>query len=171
MEALGAAASVAGLISLALEIPKLIDTLTRIRSAPEEAREMSKMAGSLVATLQKLEAFLKTEDAREMKIADDSALTVSLSVCQSKILDLTRKLWSQSQSSTASNTSSNAASRALKAAATRIRWPLDRKECLETISELRAMECTFQFCLVMQNWWVLDSEIVSHKISVELILI
>lgn len=150
MEALGVAASVAGLISLALEVPKLIDTLVRIRSAPEEAREMSKTAGVLVATLQKLEAFLKTEDAREMKIEDDSALIVSLSVCQSKVLDLSKKL--RSHSCAAPVPSSNAASKALKAAATRIRWPLDRKECFEIISELRAMECTFQFCLVLQNW-------------------
>lgn len=46
MEAVGAAASVAGLISLALEVPKLIDALIRIRSTPEEAREMSKIAGA-----------------------------------------------------------------------------------------------------------------------------
>lgn len=150
MEALGVAASVAGLISLALEVPKLIDALIRIRSAPEEAREMSKTAGVLVATLQKLEAFLKTEDAREMKIEDDSALIVSLSVCQSKVLDLSKKL--RSQSGAAPLPSSNAASKALKTAATRIRWPLDRKECFGIISELRAMECTFQFCLVLQNW-------------------
>lgn len=142
----------AGLISLALEVPKLIDAIIRIRSAPEEAMEMSKTTRALIATLQRLEAFLKTEDAREMNIADDSALTVSLSVCQSKILDLSRKLRSQSQPGAASNISSNAASKVLKAAATRIRWPIDRKECLEIISELHAMECTFQFCLVIQNW-------------------
>lgn len=150
MEALGAAASVAGLISLTLEVPKLINALTRIRSAPEEAEQMSKTAGALVATLQKLEAFLKTDAAREMRIADDSALVVSLSVCQNKVLDLSRKLRSQSYATP--DPSDNAASKALKAAAIRIRWPLDRKECFEIISELHAMECTFQFCLVMQNW-------------------
>lgn len=150
MEALGAAASVAGLISLALEVPKLINALIRIHSAPEEAKEMSKTASDMVAILKELENFLKTEAAKEMNIEDDSALIVTLAACQSKVLDLSKKL--RSQSCADANPSSNAASKAFKAAATRIRWPLDRKECLGIISELRAMQCTFQYCLLLKNW-------------------
>ncbi|ETS75072.1 hypothetical protein PFICI_13556 [Pestalotiopsis fici W106-1] len=71
MEALGAAASIAGLVSLAIEIPKLIDTINSIKSAPGEALQLSSTVDALIATLQKLESFLKTDEAREMHLADD----------------------------------------------------------------------------------------------------
>lgn len=147
MEVLGAAASVAGLISLALEVPKIIDTVISIQAAPEESRELSKTASALVETLKKLETFLKTEEARDMEVADDSALLVSISVCQKRILDLSRKFRSQSDP-----TPNKPASKRIKTAISRFRWPFDKKECLELISELHAMESTFQFCLVMKNW-------------------
>lgn len=152
MEALGAAASVAGLISLAVEIPKLIDTAISIWSAPEEAKQLSKTTDALIMTLWNLERFLKTDDAQAMNMAGDSALTVSISACQSRVLDLSKKL--RSQTSTTSAAPAQAAGSRIKTAISRFRWPFEKKECLAIISELHAMQSTFEFCLVMRNWSV-----------------
>jgi precorrin-6B methylase 1 len=149
MEALGAAASVAGLVSLAIEIPKLIDTAISIRSAPDEAKQLSQTAGALITTLQRLEAFLKTDEARDLDMAADSALTVSISACQSRVLALSKKLRSHSPQATGSGSSGLPS---IKAAATRFRWPFDKTECLSLISEIHAMQSTFEFCLIMKNW-------------------
>lgn len=63
MEAFAAAASVAGLISLAIEIPKLIDSAACVWSAPDEAGQLPRTMDALVSTLRKLEVFLKTSEA------------------------------------------------------------------------------------------------------------
>jgi len=152
MEALGVAASVAGLVSLAIQIPKVIDTAVSIRSAPEEALQLSKTVNALVATLQKLEAFLKTDEARDMTLADDSALTVAISACQTRVLELSKKLRSQSPAGSSDNTPEKSVSGSIKSALSRFRWPFDKKQCQELISELHAMQSTFEFCLVMKNW-------------------
>jgi len=47
MEAFAAAASVAGLISLAIRIPKLIDSAACVWSAPDEAGQLSRMTDAL----------------------------------------------------------------------------------------------------------------------------
>lgn len=158
MEALGAAASVAGLISLAIEIPKLLNTAICIWSAPEEANQLSRTIDGMIVTLKKLEAFLKTSEARDMGMADDSALTIAISSCQTRVLDLSRKL--RASATTPATTpvpAAQAAGAKLKKAVAMLRWPLDKKECLEIISELHALQSTFEFCLVMENWLVFFS--------------
>jgi hypothetical protein len=150
MEALAVAASVAGLISLANEIPKLIDTALSIKAAPEEAQKLAQTVNALVGTLEKLEAFLKSEEARDMKLADDSGLTVPISACQSKILDLSKKLYSHSPK----RKGSGSASRTFRTTVTNFKWPFDKKHCVEMIAELHAMQSTFQFCLVLKNWYL-----------------
>ena len=152
MEVLGAVASVAGLISLAMEIPKIIDAAASIRSAPEEAKQLSNTVGALVITLQKLESFLKTDEAMEMNLANDSALNMSISACQTQILNLSKRL--RSRSSPSSESCNDSASKKVKATIFNFRWPYDKKECLEIISEIHAMQSTFEFCLVMENWSV-----------------
>jgi MFS-type transporter involved in bile tolerance (Atg22 family) len=57
MEALRVAVSVAGLISLAVQIPKLIDTAVVIRSAPDEAKLLSQTVEALIAAIKRLEEF------------------------------------------------------------------------------------------------------------------
>ncbi|KAK3321417.1 hypothetical protein B0T19DRAFT_478518, partial [Cercophora scortea] len=164
MEALAAAASVAGLISLANEIPKLIDTAISIWSAPEEAKQLSVTTDTLVMTLRKLEVFLKTDEARDMNMASDSALVVSLSACQNRVLELSKKLRSQSSTGSAAPAGTSAKDR-VKTTIARFRWPFDKKECLAVISELHAMQNTFEFCLVLNNCQQMSKshkEVVAH---------
>ncbi|KAK7419848.1 hypothetical protein QQZ08_010682 [Neonectria magnoliae] len=148
MEALGVAASVAGLISLAVEIPKLIGTAISIRSAPDEAKKLCQTAEVLVATLQRLEAFLKTDEARDLKMAEDSALVVSISVCQDRMLSLCKKLRSQLPEASGSP---HSGLQNIKNVAVRFRWSLDKTECLALVSEIHAMQSTFEFCLIIKN--------------------
>ena len=152
MEVLGAVSSVAGLISLAIEIPKLINAAASVRAAPDEAKQLSNTVDALVITLQKLELFLKTDEAMDMNLANDSALNMSISACQSRILSLSKRL--RSQASPTSEACDNSALKKVKAVMVKFRWPFDKKECLEIISELHAMQSTFEFCLVMENWSV-----------------
>lgn len=155
MEALAAAASVAGLISLAIEIPKIIDSAATIWSAPEEATQLARTMDALISALRKLEEFLKTDEARDMGMSSDSALVIAISSCQTRILDLSKKIRSRlpAQSPSGSGSASTPQSK-LRAAAGMLRWPLDKKECLTVISELHALQSTFEFCLVMENWSV-----------------
>ena len=154
MEAFAAAASVAGLISLAIEIPKLIDSAACVWSAPGEASQLSRTMDALVSTLRKLEVFLKTSEAGEMGIAVDSALTIALSDCQTRILELARKIRSRLSGQSPANPapSMRSAAAQMKKAVAMLRWPFDKKECLAVISELHALQSTFEFCLVMENW-------------------
>ncbi|RYP48833.1 hypothetical protein DL768_005341 [Monosporascus sp. mg162] len=140
--------SVAGLISLAIEIPRLIDTAISIRSAPDEAKQLSKTVEALITTLQRLEAFLKTHEARDMKMADDSALIVPISACKDRVLSLSKKLPSHSPQGSGP---APLGLRSIKTTATRFRWPLDKKECLTFVSEIHAMQSTFESCLIIKN--------------------
>lgn len=148
MEALGAAASVAGLISLAVELPQLIDTARSIYAAPEEAAQLSTTVAALVSTLEQLEEFLKTEEARELTLAHDSALIVAISACQSRVLEISKKLQSHHEPSRCSGREK------VKNAVRKFRWPYDKKGCMEVVAEVQAMQSTFKFCLVMKNWYV-----------------
>jgi len=42
----------------------------------------------------------------------------------------------------------------MKKAVAMLQWPSNKKECLAVISELRALQSTFEFCLVVENWSV-----------------
>lgn len=148
MEALGAAASVAGLISLALEIPKIIDTIITIKSAPEEAKQFLQTVAALVATLQRLEAFLKSDEAEDLELKDDSILTVLISVCKDRVLPLLKKLRSHLPKTSGTRLPGL---KAVKETATRLRWPFDKTECLSLVTEINAMQNSFEFCLSMQN--------------------
>lgn len=150
MEVLGAAASVAGLISLAIEIPKIIDTAISMKSAPEEAGQLSRTVDALVAVLQRLEEFLKSDAAQDLEMAGDSGLTLTISACQDRVVDLSKKLRKQSPAGTTSSTCP--ATKRVKTALSRFQWPLDKKECLDLISQLHIMQSTFEFCLVLKNW-------------------
>ncbi|KAK0623897.1 hypothetical protein B0T14DRAFT_190945 [Immersiella caudata] len=159
MEALAAAASVAGLISLAIEIPKIIDSASTIWSAPDEAAQLARTMEALISALRKLEEFLKTDEARDIGMASDSALVIAISSCQTRILDLAKKMRSQLPPQSPSGSASTPQSK-LKKAVAMLRWPLDKKECLTVISELHALQSTFEFCLVMDNCQQMSK---SHK--------
>ncbi|TPX09857.1 uncharacterized protein E0L32_008879 [Thyridium curvatum] len=149
MEVLGAAASVAGLISLAIEIPKIIDTAISMKSAPEEAGQLSRTVDALVTVLQRLEEFLKSDAAQDLEMAGDSGLTLTISACQDRVVDLSKKLRKQSLAGTTSSTCP--ATKRVKTALSKFQWPLDKKECLDLISQLHIMQSTFEFCLVIKN--------------------
>ncbi|RSM04101.1 hypothetical protein CEP52_007073 [Fusarium oligoseptatum] len=149
MEALGAAASVAGLVSLALEVPKIIDTIITIKSAPEEAKQLLETVSVLVATLQRLEAFLKSDKAEDLELKDDSILPVLISICKDRVLSLLKKLRSHLPKTSSTRFPSL---KTVKETATKLRWPFDKTECLNLVAEISAMQNAFEFCLAMQNY-------------------
>lgn len=76
-----------------------------------------------------------------MGIAVDSALTIALSDCHTRILELARKIRSRLSGQSPANPAPSLRSTAaqMKKAVAMLRWPFDKKECLAVISERHAL--------------------------------
>jgi hypothetical protein len=139
------ATGVAGLLNLSSEIVKITKEYVRcVKSAPEEIHDLGLQANALSDVLGKLMAFLRSDAAERITFQPDSQLYLILEHCRRQLESLCKKL----KDLNAPNRSK------FSSALDRLKWPLEKKECMETSRHLRELAQTFHFCLTVTNWCV-----------------
>lgn len=142
---LSIAASVAGLISLSVEVTKIANEYaSSVKSAPEEIKELAIQTEALSQVLVKLR-----DDAAEDVFQPNSYLCSVLEYCESQLKGLSEKL---GQWTTPENRLDAVRGRL-------IRWPLERKECIETTKRLYECAQMFHLYLTLSSRFVPSIEL------------
>ncbi len=135
------ATGVAGLLSLTLELNKVIGEYTcSVKHFPKEAHELANELVCLGQVLEQLATFLRSEKARRNSFDETSVLFLVTANCQAKIETVLQKFPRVSQTSRARPTFE------------RFIWPFKEKEISRTIEALSRYTQTFQLSLTTRGW-------------------
>jgi hypothetical protein len=140
---LSVSASVAGSLSLALEITKILSAyVSDVKSAPDDARTLLTEITALCHALDQLINLLRNDV--KGNFAPISALYVVIMACQEHIQDLYKKM---KKLQLQKNSLKGIIDRTVK-------WPLNKDEYRSTLATLQRFAQTFQFSLTISNWSV-----------------
>lgn len=90
---LSISASVAGLISLAIQVSQLLYTQIQVaKHAPGDAKELLGELQGIASVLKQLEAFLGAQGIHERKFGANSMLTMAIQGCTVRILDMQERV-------------------------------------------------------------------------------
>lgn len=135
------ATGLAGLLSLTIELTKIIDEYTgSVNNAPNEAQELFEELSALCHVLERLVPFLVSENGKSNSFGDTCVLFFASNACQNKLQSALRKL---SKMREGSEWFQNVR---------RIKWPFDKQEYLDTINTVRRCMQTFEFSLTIEGW-------------------
>jgi hypothetical protein len=125
MDVVSLAASVAGFLSLAVEITTVLsDFISSARSAPQEAHDLAMEVAALSYVLDALVDILDGDDVRGTTFDQKSILRSVLGACYAHVAAVGKK-FSKLQSS-------NTVTKIIG----RISWPLKRDECQQSVQTL-----------------------------------
>jgi hypothetical protein len=133
---------VAGLLSLAMEITKILSAyISDVKSAPEDAQNILTNVTSLSYVLEQLVQFLRKDATKTLgKFECTSALRMVINSCQTQVQDLYQKL-EQLQIRSDSK---------VKGFIDRVKWPFRTEEYQSTVATQFVQ--IFQFSLQISNW-------------------
>jgi hypothetical protein len=135
------ATGVAGLLSLTLELSKVIGEYTcSVKHFPKEAHELANELMGLSQVLEQLATFLRSEDVRRNSFDETSVLFLVTTNCQAKIETVLQKFPRIPQTSKSRPTFE------------RFIWPFKEKEISKTIELLNRYTQTFQLSLTTRGW-------------------
>ena len=135
------ATGVAGLLSLTIELSKIISAYTQsLNDASREAQELLAELSELSHVLEQLKDFLRSENAKSNSFDGTSVLCSARNACQGKLEYALRKFMKMSEGSK------------LSQSIKRLKWPLDKQENLDTVNTLHRCTQTFQFSLTIEGW-------------------
>jgi hypothetical protein len=132
MDPLSVAASVAGLISLCVEVGKYI---ADVKDAPKNSKNLQIQLSGLEHILEQLDAFLHGESVKGKSFEKTSVLCQALGTCEDQLVDVSRKL---------KKINGNILQRTV--------FPFREKELAKLIESLRRCTQTFQFSLTIEGW-------------------
>jgi hypothetical protein len=140
---------VAGFLSLALEISKIIATyINDVKSAPDEAHNLLEEVKSLCHVLNQLVEFFEKDAKDRRNFQPTSALCLVISACRQQIEDLHKKL-------KRFQVSIDGGAGRVSGFVERLKWPLKKEDYQNTIATLHRFVQTFQFSLQISNWFVI----------------
>jgi Fungal N-terminal domain of STAND proteins len=140
LSAIGLASSVAGLVSLTIEVSQLLaGYCVAVNNAHTDLVQLRQEYASLQHVLQQLEMFLRNENATCKPFQKTSVLYLSIASCSTIVEEMAREL---------KRLSNNRAAQGLE----RLRWPFTEKHVRKTLETLRRYISTFQFSLSIENW-------------------
>jgi hypothetical protein len=139
MDPLSISASVAGFLGLAIELKRIISTyVSDVKSAPQEAHELSVEVSALSHVLETLDELLQGEDLDETSFGRQSILHSVVSACHEHFLVIRKRL-------------SNLRGKKVKGIMARIAWPLQKEECQQSILVLHRYVQTVEVLLIASN--------------------
>ncbi|PGH07088.1 hypothetical protein AJ79_06366 [Helicocarpus griseus UAMH5409] len=142
MDPLSIVSGAAGLTGLTFEVARITTLYIReVKSAPQEIIDLSIETTALSDVLQRLEAFLQTEVKDSILFEPKSGLALVLEHCRVQLDTLCKKV----------NGLNCPDKGRLATPWGKLKWPLDRKECLETARRLHECTQTFHFCLSLNH--------------------
>ena len=140
MDPLSLAASVAGLVSLVLQVSGTIGAYCKsVKEAPKSVQEISLELLLLVSALQQLEYFLKNQPLKQSAFDQSSLLATALISCRDSIDGIASKLQGPKKDSRFPTLD-------------RLKWPFEENEIQKRLEALRRCTSTFQFSLTVEGW-------------------
>lgn len=131
---------VAGFLSLALEISKILGAyISDVKSARKDSQGMIKEVDNLCHVLDQLVQFLRNDAKRNFE--PTSALRLVINSCQEQIEDLYKRLGKIGRVQ-------NKAVEIIE----RMKWPFRKDEYQGIVAKLHRFTQTFQFSLQISNW-------------------
>ncbi|KAI5818441.1 hypothetical protein BZA77DRAFT_342841 [Pyronema omphalodes] len=141
MDAFTISTGVAGFLSLALEISKILKSyVDGVKSAPEEAHTLLTNVTALCDVLEQLVRFLRKD--YKGNFANTSAMAAAIEACKDQITQLYKKIENIEVSSDKSK---------ITQVMERLKWPLRKEDYDNTISTVQRFTQTFQFSLTISN--------------------
>jgi len=136
------ATGLAGLLSLTLEISRILSTYTRgYGSGREDVHSVLTEISSLSQVLEQLTKFLQAKETNTKcsgRFRETSALCSVIAICRNHIEILYRRLKFQ-----------GIPERDLPH---RLQWPFQKDECAELVDVLHRCSQTFTFSLTIEKW-------------------
>jgi hypothetical protein len=146
MDPFSIATGVAGLVSLAIEIRRILnDYIGGVKSAPDEIQNLLIEISTLRAVLQQLTAFLRSEEAQLVSFDKPAILFSVIEACREKIETLCKRLYPIRNKPKGNK---------IRDLIDRVKWPLQKDECQQIAEELHRFSQTFKFSLTIANWFV-----------------
>jgi len=144
MEPLSIAASVAGLLSLTLEVSKTLDTyIGSVKNAPTESLRLAQEVSTLASTLGSLGRFLQAQaPSSPQHFGQTSALVAAASSCHDTLGTLRATLGKFLDKAEG------------KKWYKRLAWPIKRDEHVRIVDAVRRFTQIFQFSLSIEGWYV-----------------
>lgn len=140
ISALGLAANVAGLASLAKEAFKLLgEYCIAVKDAPKDIKQLREEYAVLEHVLQQLEDFLRQEKAIGHSFAKTSVLYLTIISCNTNVEELVHKLKTPS-------------AKRYKRVLERLVWPFSGSRVAEMLDTLRKYVLVFEFSLEIEHW-------------------
>lgn len=141
MDPLSLAGSIAGLLSLTIELTQRIgDYVGSVKSYSKSIEELSEKLGTLEVVLKQLKDFLHTEEVKGKKFDKTSTLFIATVTYSKKLQSISDRLKKQ--------TKGNKMSQCLE----KLKWPFTEDENSETIDTLYGYIQTFHFSLNIGGW-------------------
>ena len=140
MDPLSVAASVAGLVSLTVQVAGTIGSYCKsVKDAPKSVQEISQELVILLSALQQLENFLKSRPLKLSALNQSSLLAGALVSCRDSINGIALKLHGPRQDGKFPTLD-------------RLKWPFGENEIQKRLEALRRCTSTFQFSLTVEGW-------------------
>jgi hypothetical protein len=139
---------IAGFLSLAIEITKILSTfISDAKSAHADAQLLLSEVESLCTVLEQFAKFLRY-DFRGAFTAQ-SALYAAVIGCQHEIQTLSKKLEKLQRRGPGDGKVREAVKKVVNA----LEWPFRKEEYDGTLARLKRFEQTFVFAMTVANWW------------------
>lgn len=134
------ATSVLGLLGVTIQVSQIVSSyIDGVANASKAATELSTTLTILHSTLTHLDAFLRSENARDNSFEYTSVLCSATGACKTRLERLHSKL---------SKDDGSRMNRAIR----HFKWPFDEKENRTAVQDLQGFIQTFQFALTIDGW-------------------
>jgi hypothetical protein len=134
------ATGVLGLLGVTMQVSQIATSyITCVKNATKTTIELSTTLTVLCSTLTRLDAFLRSESARDSSFKYTSVLCAATGSCRTRLETLHCKL---------SKLDSGRTKRAIR----QLTWPFNEQENRSAVQDLQAFIQTFQFALTVDGW-------------------
>lgn len=139
MDPLSIAASVAGLVSLTLEVSRTVGTYCKsVKNTRKDVQDTAQELASMYEILHQLDELLRSQQLKT-KIDSNSVLAKAITVCGNSIKKISSKI---------QTLESDGLARVWE----KLKWPFNEKEMQNLLATLRKCAATFQFSLTIEGW-------------------
>ncbi|KAI5814511.1 hypothetical protein BZA77DRAFT_283487, partial [Pyronema omphalodes] len=140
MDPLSFSASVAGLLSIAIEVTEILTAYGHdVKDAPKDASELNIKVSILCNVLEALVSTLRSDNTQTITIGEQSFLYCVISSCELHVKLIYKNIMKLRDTNT------------LKALKGRLSWPFQKEECLRSIQTLHQYSQTIGQLLVLSN--------------------
>ena len=140
MDIISVAASVAGLVSLTLQVSGTIGSYCKaVKNARKDIQEVALELTSMYNVLRELDELLRGPQLKSKVFDRSSVIATALNLCGDTIKHIVSKLQTLEMDG-------------LARIWEKLKWPFNEKEMPKILSTLRRCVATFQFSLTIEGW-------------------